>query len=993
MQAKRQKTGPSEFEHRWDPGDSTTHDDRLFDVGRVGKIAEGIQHMYESGQLTDATFTERQRNISDYVAVAFETRPGVLVETIVGFIMYGAGLSLSVPNGQLFMSDVIYYVAANFYARSPKWDTRSAGSRRAIPDEIVAHLYSRFSPYETLQRYELDTVNYNALWSRLIFGDMEGISQKNEIEKLLASSIGFTENLMGGAPVPVTHVACEIEIGPLPLQGVPYFQERGAKWSCKGPPLFSFDDDTVTKIPIFNRQLGKNLPLLQTVLPLRATATHAAVRAWLRECGSVKGIKDDDDATAFKDKLFTLTVNELQTFLGISQIAAKMAHVQLTDQGNMALPITIDKVRRKAEQNFHRGRQKTLPWQAELMILIELYDKSPEYPKLFLALDNDRKDQAIDASLTNVNDDGRDPGPQYPQYQSIISHYKITIADIDDRLKMFPPIVRNILRAERDVTRLFHLRVRPDRRSAIQEMLTIRGYDNKTNYWLSDNLLQFITDWYMHGSLVALGSGEKMRTNINRDIHEGVQKALTSIFNRKVSLEVTNDAGNVLAPLSRVSVYQPRRFRYITSELHIVPFLNAVFKPLHDRRTPLERLDVVDLTFAAILAKLDTVRQEDLSGASLQKLPAGTPDWIKHEYGSEHHLPVYDFFTMFVSSKLMNKLLILCGRSKQNLKDVIEELKRYHAVGLSIRVVAYAEFAKMLLEIHHNNRSPDILRAKELLIRLLRVRVKEWLETHTAEAGPLRGGGFHRVAFLLTLSSKGRLESVDEDEAMMGHINVDKCLDQCMADFVANLFVSSGDALLLINDPLKIAKRICANPLVRRVHNRVDFTIPGTNVTGHFIQRQGAPTIWGFRFYTKVTTSSLDAFAWHRHKSFRSRFQWGGSPYNEYALAVTGDYTDSAIWDKIQDCSIWDSMSLNKDAHIKVMKKIALNALQEPGTGGNVDDGEIAKSFNEDLAPMTIAEIINPMFTAAAESILGVTVAESGIRYMRAAFTDLAIAG
>jgi hypothetical protein len=343
--------------------------------------------------------------------------------------------------------------------------------------------------------------------------------------------------------------------------------------------------------------------------------------------------------------------------------------------------------------------------------------------------------------------------------------------------------------------------------------------------------------------------------------------------------------------------------------------------------------------------------------------------------------------------------------------------------------VAYTEFAKMLLEIHHNGGPPDILRAEDdgtprspqqngtdafeaanrkfeemrakeehrhLLINVLQVRIKDWLETHAAEVAP-RVGGFHFVAFLLTLSGYGGLESVDEDEAMMGHIKVDECLDQCMADFAANLIGSSGDALLLINDPLKIAKRICANPLgnFRTGLNRVDFTVPGSNVTGHFIQSQRAPTIWGFRFFTKVTTSNYvgDAFFWQRHKSFRSRFTWKGIPYDEYALAVTGDYTDSAIWDKIQDCSIWDSMSLNKDAHIEVMKKIALKYIQETGTGDNVDDGEIAKSFNEDVAPMIIGEIINPMFTAAAESILGVTIAETGIRYMRAAFTDLAIAG
>jgi len=130
--SKRRKNNDPDVSFFWnDNGTTTVQEDRAFDAARMGGIAEGIKFMYESGRLVDATFTERQQNISEYVAATLDKRPGLRLETIVGFIMCGAGLSLTVPNGQRFMDDMIYYVAANFYARAPRWENDSIVKERA----------------------------------------------------------------------------------------------------------------------------------------------------------------------------------------------------------------------------------------------------------------------------------------------------------------------------------------------------------------------------------------------------------------------------------------------------------------------------------------------------------------------------------------------------------------------------------------------------------------------------------------------------------------------------------------------------------------------------------------------------------------------------------------------------------------------------------------------------------------------------------------------
>lgn len=1040
--AKRWK-GNEEVVSLWNPDPSTAAEDRASDAARMGEIAEGIKFMYESGQLTDATFTERQRNISEYVAAAIETRPGILVETIVSFIMYGAGLSLTVPNGQLYMSDMICYVAANFYARAPRWESRVLDSVNAMAAEVIAHLRNRFSPYESLQRYELDTVNYDALWANVNFGGQHGFAQKIEIEKLLASGIGFTENLH-----PITRVSCEIEVGPPLLQGTPYFQAPGAKWSCGGPPVFSFNDE-VTEIPIFNRQLGKKLPLMQTVLFETGNANPERVRAWLQECGSAKEISSQDDANAVRDTLFASTSEELQPFLGISAVAARMAHKQLKGPEGMALLDAIGRAHQLAIENRSRGR-KTLRWQAELMVLYSLYEGSREYPQIYLGLDDYRKNQATDRVLRGVIA-LPDTGPQYPQYQGIIDHYNIRVADVDAQLGMFPPIVREILSAERDVTRLFHLRVGRDRHSAIREMLAIdHGLcDRNSHYWLSDNLLQMITDWYMHCSLVASNSAT-MRTTIDRDMHKGIQKALTSIFNHKVSLEVMNDAKGVLAPFSRAPDADDDEALPLTSVadgIDVVPFLNAVFQPLHNRRKRPERLDVFDLTFTALLDKLETIDDADLSRYSLQELPADTPGWIKYEYGSgDYGDPVYDIFGIFRSRNLMGKLLILCGHNKHNVKMVINALKAYHANGLSVRAVAYTKFAKMLLEIQPKEELPTsddeddyglppdsqdpekwkaearalqakirameaAMEATDDLLKELEGRIEAWLYTYGAQPTPLAGyvdadaRENRLVAFLLILSGNGGRHSVDSDHDTMGLIRVERCLKQCIGDFRLNYYAqirSSRNDLLSTTDPLQIAKRICANPT--ETHGagpiRVDFTVPETNgsVTGHFIQSMDEPNDWGFRLFTEGTLMHTSELERQLYKTFgfKSEFKWLRGSYMEYALAVPDDdYTDLDIWDGIQDCSIWSSVWSNADAHVKAMKKITQEYNKKNGDaalGLDVDDGKITDLFYTKVVPEIAREMINPMFTAAAKAILDEKVAATGKVYMRASFTDLAIA-
>ena len=1046
--SKRMKNDP-DLSLFWDDnGTVTVEENRLFHVGRVGKIAEGIQHMYESGQLTDATFTERQRNISDYVAVAFDKQPGLRLETIVGFIVCGAGLSLTVPNGQRFMDDMIYYVAANFYARAPRWENDSIVDNDTLADEFIVHLKNRFRTRGSLQRYELHTVDYNALWSKLIFGDWGGAAQKYEIEKLLGSGIGFTENL-----VPVKRVICEIEVGPRLFQGIPYFQAPYSKWSCGGPPLYSFDDGMATEIPIFNRQLGKKLPLMQTVLSNSfVTADPERVRAWLKECGSAKEISDDE-VPAVKNELFASTSEKLQTFLGISPVAAKIAHAQLREgDDERVLPLAISSANRRITlTNAANGRQ-TLRWQAELMVLYELYEKLPEYPKLYLAFDSDRKTQATTEVLRGVGP-VRDTGPRYPEYQSIIDHYNITIVDIDAQLGMFPPIVREILSAERDVTRLFHLRVRRDWRLAIREMLAVDGgghYDRLSHYWLSDNLFQLITDWYMHGSLESAGGdGTTMRINIDYDTHKGIQKALTSIFNHKVSLEVVMENAGQLAPLS-ILPDTARRMTYTMAPMkgamdgygpEVVAFLNAVFQPLHDLRKRPERLDVFDITFTALLAKLDTI-EGALSGDSLQELPADTPDWVKHEYGSGFNSPVYNIFNIFRSRKLMNKLLILCRHNKHSVKKVINEMKAYHADGRSVRMVAYTKFAGMLEEMPKVEEPPtssedddeqyedsqtvkmELLEAKTRRLEAntrrriatagairssldtLKARIEEWLVTYGAPATPLDeyANADERaqrlVAFLLILSSSNGGRSVDDNEATMGTINVEKCLTECFKDFDWHLRLN----FLPIREPFQLAEHICTRPRegLGTGHNRVDFTVPETNgsVTGHFVQSKSEPNIWGFRLFTKgmrverESRSRDDRNLWERGIEFQSLFRWMEKSYFEYALAVTGDYTDRNIWDSIQDCSIWNNMSLNEDAHVQAMKRINhdVNKSHEGTPPIEPDEDELRELVHGKVARRTINELIEPMFRAAVKIMLDKTVAEDGSAYMRASFTDLAIA-
>ena len=1051
--SKRRKKNSPDLSFSWDDnGTTTAQEDRASDAARMGEIAEGIKFMYESGQLVDATFTERQQNISKYVAATLDKRPGLRLETIVGFIMCGAGLSLTVPNGQRFMDDMIYYVAANFYARAPRWENDSIVDYDTLADEFIVHLKNRFRTRGSLQRYELNTVDYDALWARVTFGDRRGAAQKYEIEKLLGSGIGFTENL-----VPVKRVICEIEIGPRLLQGIPYFQAPHAKWSCGGPPLFSFDDGMATEIPIFNRQMGKNLPLIQQVLSKTSViARPERVRAWLKECGSAKEISDDG-VPAFKNELFASTSEKLQTFLGISPVAAKIAHAQLSEGAEgRVLPLAISCANRDAKNNSANGR-RTLRWQAELMVLHELYTKSPEYPKLYLALDSDRKTQATTEVLRGVGP-VRDTGPRYPEYQSIIDHYNITIVDIDAQLGMFPPIVREILSAERDVTRLFHLRVRRDWRSAIQKMLAIDGggrYDGLSHYWLSDKLFQLITDWYMHGSLESAGGGgTTMRINIDYDTHKGIQKALASIFNHKVSLEVVMENAGQPAPLSILPVsarhqtqtMAPMRGYTDGYGPEVVAFLNAVFQPLHDLRKRPERLDVFDITFTALLAKLDTI-DGALSGGSLQELPADTPDWVKHEYGSDFHRPVYNIFNIFRFRKLMNKLLILCRHNKDSVKMVINKMKAYHANGRSVRMVAYTKFAEMLEEmpiveellmpsedddeqyevsesmnielleaiarrLEANSRrlhATDSARgAIRSLLDKLKARIKEWLETYGTQETPLDEYANpdeqeqRLVAFLLILSSRGGRRSVDDDEAIMGTINAEQCLTECFKDFDWHLRLN----LLPIRDPFQIAKHICARPRdgLGTCHNRVDFTVPETNgsVTGHFVQSGDEPTIWGFRLFTKgmrvegKSSAGDDRNLWERGKYFESLFKWMQESYFEYALAVTGDYTDRNIWDAIQDCSIWNNMSLNEDAHVQAMKGIiqTVNKRHEPYEGSliELDEDELHKLVHGKVARRTINELIEPMFSAAVEIMLGKTVAEDGSAYMRASFTDLAIA-
>jgi len=1046
--AKRQKkNGPQPWGHdptTWEHDPSTAAQDRDFDVYRMGKIADGIKFMYESGQLDGATFTERQQNISEYVFAMFQNQPGLRVETIVGFIMYGAGLSLTVWKGQLFMNDMIYYVAANFYAPVPRWENDpTVAFGLGVADEFIVHLQNRLGPYDSLQRYELNTIDYDALWAKVIFGGGGGSQQKNGIEKLLASGIGFTTTRQL-----VRRVNCEIKVGPPLLEGIPYFQAPGAKWSCGGPPMFSFKGGTLSKIPIFNRRFGNKLPLMQTVLLRDVPMSAERVQAWLQECGSAMNISSDDDANEIRDRLFASTGEQLQTFLGLSPVAAKMAHAQLHEQQLMALPSAISAAHLKAAENRRNGR-KTPPWQAELMVLYELYAKSPEYPKIYLALDSDRKQQATDEVLRGIPE-FRDTGPEYPQYKSIIDHYNIKIVDVDAQLGEFPPIVREILKAERDVTRLFHLRVRRDWRTAIRQMLAIVGarVDRTSLYWLSVDLLELISDWYMHGSLEASGDAT-MRATLDLDAHESVQKALTSIFHRKVSLEVMNDAKGVLAPLSIVPDRVKASHNYVNAYdaangYGVVTFLNAVFTPLHNLGKRPERLDVLGLTFTALLDKLGTIKQEDLSGDSLQTLPAEAPDWIKHEYGvGAHSLPVYDIFTIFRKPILMNKLLILCGHIKPNVEWVLQQLQAYHAKRCSIKILAYNWFAEMLLEEmgqewalstseddkdddkippesqkdgshEYRKAKRDALQLKEneddidtlLLSRRLQPRIRSWLERYTLpQETPLRADVDNPeerekrlVAFLLICSQhygQGRF-AVDTDKVTMGPITVDGCLDECMDDFRFHVAHSSKNDFLLTMDPLHIAKHICARPLqgMGSGPNRVDFTVPETNgsVTGHFLQSNPSSDIWAFRLFTKGMIVNIDGGR-DPYFLFRSSFTLPFGTYSEYALtAATGSSRVSDIWKSIQDCTIWNEMSLNKDAHIKAMKNTARPFNKKHG--GVIDFGGdyMDNLFDTEVAPSTVRDLIEPMFTAAAKVMLSEKVAAGGNVYMRASFTDLAIA-
>ena len=116
--------------------------------------------------------------------------------------------------------------------------------------------------------------------------------------------------------------------------------------------------------------------------------------------------------------------------------------------------------------------------------------------------------------------------------------------------------------------------------------------------------------------------------------------------------------------------------------------------------------------------------------------------------------------------------------------------------------------------------------------------------------------------------------------------------------------------------------------------------------------------------------------------------------YFEYALAVTGDYTDRNIWDSIQDCSIWNNMSLNEDAHVQSMKRINhdVNKSHEGTPPIEPDEDELRELVHGKVARRTINELIEPMFRAAVKIMLHKTVAEDGSAYMRASFTDLAIA-
>lgn len=997
---------------------------RVLEATTMGTAAEAMKHIYENGKMEDLTFSERQQKYKEFI----DAFPHATPEDIAGQLLAGAAKALYLGEfGQIFLNDALHYVATTFYKASPSWvsgkydeDLYDLGEQRAKGAELIRHLQTRFSCFETLERYELaDGTDYDELWSNPGARDL-----KDEVARLVTSS-ATTPGASDRKIYSQLRVLPEVIPTPalFPRASGALFPEPGveSKWSCNGPASFALEKNgqqspgTLLASPrflyIFNRPKSYRAFLLP-LTKITEDSPVGDVQLWLHECGCT----DDERASVHRQILSgvnfsTMTAFDFQRLCGFAKPRAKALHAAMKTQ---TLRTAIGIANNRAIENFTNDYD-TPRWKAEIMLLHALCEECfageifNDVISSYWNLDTRARERAIDAVLAGVTPIERD----LDRLPSFLQQLKLR--RVHAFFPRFPSIVSSILNDSTvSVHTIADMQLMPYQSADIMKMLTIYhpGCEEQNKrcfkFWINPELLELISDWYFKCALTATVPAQQPLLLENWWPYiefPRCERWFQGLLGYKVSIE---PAGGLAAtptykdivPLQALTTWDLNDYDAYEID-DVSTFLHAVFDPLriHNKGEPVAE-DAVGLIYQGLLDALDALKGDALRLSDALKTPL-VQEWVLNEYTAEDDGGRYDTY-LFLQSKAFIRFCNSAAGDNNPIDTarwVIAKFQHYHiektTIGTKIR--------QKLTEIWESTeQARGSAESNEDVLVIHNDAIKAWFDDTIPTVfywhDKNDSAREERLWVVYSLHGDG-----GQGSSETGTYSDESTADElcwCLEDYsfcmkTTAFRETSGQTIheVYITDMQSYNDTDDINR-----GNRLDFTIPDTGSTVHF-SRKGhrvdtPPDTWCVRFYTPVHGDSDPDYPFQDWGQFNAGFGEHSlhiglpQPHPELRCRAAVLILDKAISQAdiikgVADCTIWDHVKENDTFWTAKIETLFKDRHKD---FDHFMDKTLKIAFRQ-----VRRSIITPMFVVAAKETLHLRNESNGNVYMLASFTDLAL--
>jgi len=1007
---------------------------RVLEATPMGTFAEAMKHIYESGKMDALTFSERQQKYKEFIDAFSHTTP----EDIAGQLLAGAAKALYIgENGKIFLNDALHYVATTFYKASPSWvsgkydeDLYDLGEQRAKGAELIRHLQTRFSWFETLERYELaDGTDYDKLWSTPGASDL-----KDEIARLVTSFV-TTPGARAREIYSQLRVLPEVIPTPALFPGASgaLFPEPGleSKWSCNGPASFELEKNgqqlpdtrftTHRFLSIFNRPQRFRAFLLP-LTEITDESSEGDVQLWLHECGCTGNERASVHGQILSGVNFsTMTAFDFQKHCGFAKPRAKALHAAMKAQTlHTAIGIAND----RAIENFTNA-YNTPRWKAEIMLLHALSDECPygdtvnDVISSYWNLDTRAHERAIDAVLAGVTPIEREQGLLPPFF------HQLELRRVTAFFPRFPSIVSSILNDSTiGLQTIADMQVGPQS-TDIMKMLAIYHPGRKERnercfeFWINPELLELISDWYFNCALTATVPAQQPLLLKDWPCIEipRSERWFQSLLGYKVSIEPAGGSAVTptykdIVPLQALTTWDLNDYDAYEFD-NVSTFLHAVFDPLriHNKGEPVAQ-DAVGLIYQGLLDALDELDDDATRLSDALKTPL-VEEWVLNEYTADRDDCRYNTY-LFLQSE---PFIVFC-RTTANRGDInpidtarwaIAKFQSYHIEKTTINTKICQKLKAIWESTEQARRSA---KSNEDVLVIHRKAIKTWFDKtlhtlfnwhHTddsAREDQLWAG------HLLYGDGQGSSETgIYSVESTVGELCL--CLEEYSYNIEPTAFrEASGQTIYEVytNDEVynyRMLKPYNDTDDINR-GNRLDFTLPDTRTTVHFSRKghrvESRPDTWCVRFHTPVHwDSDPDHHPFQDWVKVNNEFGKHflnivlPQPHPELrkhaaVLILDEEISQADIIEGVADCTIWDHVKENDTFWTSVI------------TTQFEDRRNRRKGFDRfmDATLKTIIQqvrksIITPMFVEVAKETLHLQNVRNGNVYMLASFTDLAL--